>query len=50
MLIILIQLYNYVHFNVTCLDLQASSITKNEKLQQSCHYCTLKLHVTRKIG
>jgi len=47
MLIISTQLYNYVHFNVTCL---ASSIIENEKLQQNFHYWTKNLHIKAKIG
>jgi hypothetical protein len=50
MLIISTQLYNYVHFNVSCLDDQVSSIAKNEKLQQSCYYWINNLHIKRKIG
>jgi hypothetical protein len=50
MLIISTQLYNYVHFNVSCLDHQISSIIKSEKLQQSCCYWINYLHIERKIG
>jgi hypothetical protein len=50
MLIISTQLYNYVHFNVNCLDHQASSIIENVKLQQSSYYWIKNLHIKRKIG